>query len=157
METHSQHLHKAPGNKFWHYFFEFFMLFLAVFCGFLVENFREHQIEKERGVQYIESFYEDLKSDTFKLSGIIAFDDIKLSGLKNIDVCFDGITENFKETSCLEELIFYSRWNITFQLTDKTIRQLANAGGYRLLMKEDADSIMNYESKFKAVNVPITR
>ncbi|MCX6221180.1 MAG: hypothetical protein NTZ69_09330 [Bacteroidia bacterium] len=31
METHAHHLHKVPGNKFWHYFYEFLMLFLAVF------------------------------------------------------------------------------------------------------------------------------
>ena len=38
METHAQELHKAPGRGWKHYFFEFFMLFLAVFCGFLAEN-----------------------------------------------------------------------------------------------------------------------
>ena len=31
------------GRKKWtHYFWEFLMLFLAVFCGFLAENQREH-------------------------------------------------------------------------------------------------------------------
>ena len=40
------------------------MLFLAVFCGFLAENFREHQVEHQREKQYIKSFIEDLKSDT---------------------------------------------------------------------------------------------
>jgi hypothetical protein len=30
METHAHHLHKAPGNKFRHFFFEFLILFLAV-------------------------------------------------------------------------------------------------------------------------------
>ena len=51
METHAHHLHKAPGKNFWHYFFEFFMLFLAVFCGFLVENYREHKVENERATE----------------------------------------------------------------------------------------------------------
>ena len=35
METHAHHLHKAPGKKWTHYFFEFLMLFLAVFLGFI--------------------------------------------------------------------------------------------------------------------------
>jgi hypothetical protein len=35
-ETHAQ------GSKWTHYFWEFLMLFLAVFCGFLAENIREH-------------------------------------------------------------------------------------------------------------------
>jgi hypothetical protein len=64
METHAHHLHKAPGNKFWHYFFEFFMLFLAVFCGFLAENVREHKVENDRAKELAKSFYHELKSDS---------------------------------------------------------------------------------------------
>ena len=40
------------------------MLFLAVFCGFLAENFREHQVEKHRENKYIESMLEDLRKLT---------------------------------------------------------------------------------------------
>ena len=64
METHAHHLHKAPGNGFKHYFFEFLMLFLAVFCGFLTENLREHKIEKDRALELAKSFYQELKSDS---------------------------------------------------------------------------------------------
>ena len=39
METHAHHLHKAPEKNFWHYFYEFLMLFFAVFCGFLPHPF----------------------------------------------------------------------------------------------------------------------
>ena len=68
METHANHLHKAPGKKFWHYFFEFFMLFLAVFCGFLAEYQLEHKIEKNRERQYIISLLEDWKEDMAMMS-----------------------------------------------------------------------------------------
>ena len=43
MEVHA-HTHTAR-KKWTHYFWEFIMLFLAVFCGFLAENQREHIIE----------------------------------------------------------------------------------------------------------------
>jgi len=43
MEVHA-HTHTAR-KKWTHYFWEFLMLFLAVFCGFLAENQREHMIE----------------------------------------------------------------------------------------------------------------
>ena len=46
METHAPHVHHASGKKFSQYFYEFLMLFLAVFFGFLAEYFLEHQIEK---------------------------------------------------------------------------------------------------------------
>src|SRR6266487_1581243 len=58
METHAHHLHHAPGKNFWHYFYEFLMLFLAVFCGFLAENQREHMIEHQKEKEYIKSFAE---------------------------------------------------------------------------------------------------
>src|SRR4030095_4073169 len=61
MEVH-QHTHTAR-KKWTHYFWEFLMLFLAVFCGFLAENLREHFIEQRREKQYVNSFIEDLKSD----------------------------------------------------------------------------------------------
>lgn len=67
METHAHHLHKAPGKNFWHYFFEFLMLFLAVFCGFLAENYREHVVERDKEKQFIETFIDDLKTDTFTI------------------------------------------------------------------------------------------
>ena len=52
METHAHHLHHVPGKKIWHYFYEFLMLFLAVFFGFLAENLREHHVENLRAKEY---------------------------------------------------------------------------------------------------------
>ena len=78
MEVHA-HTHTAR-KKWTHYLWEFLMLFLAVFCGFLAENFREHQIEKDRGKQYIISLYEDLKNDTARLNQLLVYDDDKIAG-----------------------------------------------------------------------------
>ena len=64
MDTHAQHLHKAPGVRVWHYFFEFLMLFLAISLGFFVENMREEYIENKRAKEYAQSLYDDLKIDT---------------------------------------------------------------------------------------------
>ena len=50
MEVHA-HSH-TPGKKWTHYFWEFLMLFLAVFCGFLAENQREHYVEHKRAKDY---------------------------------------------------------------------------------------------------------
>ncbi|MEI7422250.1 MAG: hypothetical protein WCK18_09150 [Prolixibacteraceae bacterium] len=68
METHAHHLHHAPGKKIWHYFFEFLMLFFAVFCGFIAENWREQLQEHRREKEFIHSIVEDLKSDTLHSS-----------------------------------------------------------------------------------------
>ncbi len=62
MEVHA-HTHTAR-KKWTHYFWEFLMLFLAVFCGFLAENFREHKIEHKRARQFAISLVNDLSGDT---------------------------------------------------------------------------------------------
>ncbi|MFI5218610.1 MAG: hypothetical protein ACHQNT_03900 [Bacteroidia bacterium] len=64
METHAHHLHKAPGKKFRHYLYEFLMLFLAVFCGFLAEYQLEHKIERDRANELAKNFYDELKNDS---------------------------------------------------------------------------------------------
>jgi hypothetical protein len=137
------------AKKWSHYFWEFLMLFLAVFCGFLAENFREHRIEKNRAQQYIRSFYEDLKNDTTRLNNLIAFDDEKINALKTMYTCYDTVSQNLKATDCMGLLIKHSRSNRGFVLTDRTLKQLANAGGYRLLDKREADSIIIYENMYK--------
>jgi len=62
MEIHA-HSH-TPRKKWTHYFWEFLMLFLAVFCGFLAEYQLEHKIEKDRAKELAKSFYEELKGDS---------------------------------------------------------------------------------------------
>ncbi len=59
------HAHTHTSRKKWtHYFWEFLMLFLAVFCGFLAEYQLEHKIEKDRANELAKSFYQELKSDS---------------------------------------------------------------------------------------------
>ena len=147
MEVHA-HTHTAR-KKWTHYFWEFLMLFLAVFCGFLAENIREHKIEKNRAKQYIISFYEDLKNDTARINKLISYDDEKIFALRSMYACYDTVFKNVQSTSCMGILIKHSRSNKGFVLTDRTLKQLANAGGYRLLHKADADSIIVYENMYK--------
>src|SRR6188508_662526 len=66
------HHHSHTSRKKWtHYFWEFLMLFLAVFCGFLAEYQLEHIIENQREKAYIRSMVEDLKKDTANFTTII--------------------------------------------------------------------------------------
>ena len=69
MEVH-HHTH-SQGKKWTHYFWEFLMLFLAVFCGFLAEYQLEHKIEKNRERQFINSLVNDIKADTARLNVLI--------------------------------------------------------------------------------------
>ena len=62
MEVHP-HTH-TPRKKWHHYFWEFFMMFLAVFCGFLAENFREYSLEHKRERKLMGSLLLDLDKDS---------------------------------------------------------------------------------------------
>ncbi len=64
MEVHA-HTHTAR-KKWTHYFWEFLMLFLAVFCGFMAENQREHMVEHRRVKQSMKEVVENLKYDTIR-------------------------------------------------------------------------------------------
>jgi len=66
MEVHA-HTH-TPRKKWTHYFWEFLMLFLAVFCGFLAESYREHLVEKKREKEYMKEIVANLKYDSIRCS-----------------------------------------------------------------------------------------
>ena len=149
MEVH-HHAHDpaAPHHKknWKSYFWEFLMLFLAVFCGFLAEYQLEHKIERERGKQYIRSFYEDLTTDTSTFSRLITTYEIKMAAMKGRQECFDSLNRNIKSESCFWTLVFHSTDFPDLIYTDRTLQQLKNAGGLRLLKPVDADSILNYDN-----------
>lgn len=72
MEVHS-HSH-TPRKKWNHYLWEFLMLFLAVFAGFLAENQREHIVEKRRAHQFLESMLVDVRTNTKNLDSLLRQD-----------------------------------------------------------------------------------
>jgi len=155
MEVHA-HTHTLPdpdshrGRKKWtHYFWEFLMLFLAVFCGFLAEYQLEHKIEKEKGYQYIKLFYEDLKTDTANFEKVLVSYKYKLSNLAGMYPCFDKITNNGSSPDCLQNLFNNSDAFPDLVYTDRTLQQLKNAGGIRLLKQPDADSILLYDNMLR--------
>ena len=147
MEVH-HHPHVEKKN-FKEYFLEFVMIFLAVTMGFIAENIREHINESEQGKQYIQSLIEDLESDTTRMNDIIQFDEAKITALNSMYECYDTVSNNLKATSCMGVLIKFSKVNRPFLINDRTIAQLDNAGGFRLLKKEDADSILAYERMYR--------
>ena len=150
MEVHKHPHHVTHKKKWGEYLLEFFMLFLAVFLGFVAENVRETIVEKERSKQYIESFCNDLEKDTATFSKIIANDEKKNEAFQHIFNCYDTIKKNWKATACLVPLVRQSRTNQNVAFSNGTIQQLKNAGGYRLLNHADRDSIIAYDNSIQS-------
>jgi hypothetical protein len=146
MEVHAQELHKAPGHGWKHYLFEFFMLFLAVFCGFLAENQREKMVNHEREKHYIKSLEEDIQRD------------IRESSENNIELNkfmsrLDSITENLSQSynsnpsvNCFHQISIGFGFS-DFIYNDHTMQQLKNAGGMNSITNlQVADSIVSYDA-----------
>jgi hypothetical protein len=148
METHAHHLHNAPGKNFWHFFFEFLMLFIAVFCGFMAENIREHKVEEARGKQYIASLIEDLEADTSNLNAVIKEYDENELKIDTLLMMFGKFTTGYNDTlhRNFSAILRYP----DFIYTDRTMQQLKNSGGMQLIRnKVVTDGIMGYDSKVR--------
>ena len=149
MEVH-HHAHTAR-KKWTHYFWEFLMLFLAVFCGFMAENQREHMIEHRREKEYMRSLIEDLKTDTFNLNNNILLGQVVRTRLENL-ISFlnngspkDSAVQLYKLNNQAGRVV-----NIDFE--DRTSAQLKNGGNMRLIRnKAVADSIRGYWGGIKTM------
>jgi hypothetical protein len=150
MEVH--HHPQVEKKRFKEYFLEFLMIFLAVTMGFFAESLREHISENRMRDQYIQSLAEDLEADTAAMRSIIEFDDAKIAALSQMYQCYDTVLRDLTASSCMGDLIKFSKVNRAFEMNDRTLTQLANAGGFRLLSKQDADSILAYQRAYKKYN-----
>jgi len=146
MEVHA-HSH-TPRKKWTHYFWEFLMLFLAVFCGFLAEYQLEHKIEKDKEKQYIQSLVEDLKNDTLSLANAIIKNIDQIKGKDSFVLLLDKGTWTNEEVAVLYDMHWRHIGYINAPLYSKrTINQLMNAGGLRLIRKKAvSDSITIYST-----------
>ena len=152
MEVHKHPHHVTHKKKWGEYFLEFIMLFLAVFLGFLAENLRERIVEHNTEIEYIHSLVEDLKSDTLQSKKVLIFLDSRIAGVDSLITALSspGIIENSNNA--------YSLWsrNIGFPdfiSNDRTIQQLKNSGGLRLIRnKAVSDSIMMYDQVIRDLN-----
>jgi len=150
MEVHA-HTH-TPRKKWTHYLFEFLMLFLAISAGFLVENLREHYVENKREKVFIKSFIEDLKEDTAKITANMQLRNTKILMMDSLIKLLNGPDPNQDGQSA-----YYWGRKVTrstlFQSNDRTIKQLKNSGGLRLIRNQMAsNTIMIYDQTVDYIN-----
>jgi hypothetical protein len=144
MEVH--HHPNVEKKNFKEYFLEFLMIFLAVTMGFFAESLREHISEKRIEKEYIQSFVSDLKKDTAAFNEVIPLHQTFITGL---DTMLNILSQPPYNDSAIRLLYYLSRrytMSITpMSYTLRTITQLKNAGGLRLITnKQASDSIVSY-------------
>ncbi|HEU5167680.1 MAG TPA: hypothetical protein VFU29_19175 [Chitinophagaceae bacterium] len=143
MEVH-HHAH-TERKKWTHYLWEFIMLFLAVFCGFLAENQREHYIEHQREKQYMRSLLEDLQTDTATITRVHSKALAQVSFLDSLTESGNHIVVNADDINRIYFLQGNTTRFLNIHFEDGTSSQLKNAGGMRLIRKEGvAKAIREY-------------
>jgi hypothetical protein len=153
METHANHLHNAPGTKFGHYFFEFLMLFFAVFAGFLAENWREHMADHDREQQYMESMVSDLTLDTVAFRAGYPLKEQRIAAIDSVYLFFESNPSPKAIPISALRNIKRALWDRLYTRNTGTINQLKNAGGLRLIRKRDVrDSIATYDALWERLD-----
>ena len=146
------HAHSHTARKKWtHYFWEFLMLFLAVFCGFLAEYQLEHIIENQREKKYISSFIEDLRADTAFITGYV---NSKIEKRKDHDSLIWYLNSPNPNQHGQRIYLFARQLTRTLNFfpADGTIKQLKNSGGLRLIKNQEvSDSILAYDQAIERV------
>ncbi len=148
------HHHSHSSRKKWtHYFWEFFMLFLAVFCGFLAENQREHLVEHQREKQYMRSMMEDLMLDTAEFNRyLIVIDRMVPVFLEATELLYN---QQFSDTIIRKMYMTVPLCARFFSLSvqDRTMNQLKSSGSLRLIRnKPVTDSLATYWNGVDVLN-----
>jgi hypothetical protein len=156
------HHHSHHPKKWKEYISEFFMLFMAVFAGFMAESYLEYRAERHKEHDYLVSLVSDLKIDNADID----------RKYKNMQLVFNNthrLSELFYEDNWINEksdsayimsIIIYGT-EITLQYADGTIDQLKNAGGFRLIKsKEITDEVKDYikdQSRLKSQEIDLVK
>ena len=140
------HAHSHTERKKWHhYFWEFLMLFFAVSLGFLVENQREHFVERQRAKIYAANLYEELKKDTAHLNYVIIRNRQTAGRLDTLCLLVKGKN---RQNITSGMLYFYAN-AVTqveyFSSSNTTVEQLKGSGNLRIMGNELAYKISEYD------------
>ncbi|HEX7904787.1 MAG TPA: hypothetical protein VF487_13005, partial [Chitinophagaceae bacterium] len=150
MEVHA-HTH-TPRKKWTHYFWEFLMLFLAVFCGFLAENIREHTIEHKRAKQFALSLVSDIKTDTAALHTAIDFGNKKIKTVDSLIEQLELSKEKWKDTLVYKYQGAAGRVR-PFEHNSGTYEQMKASGSLRYFKQDLTDLLNQYDAQAKKTKV----
>jgi hypothetical protein len=152
MEVH-HHAHTARNN--WkHYLWEFFMLFLAVFCGFLAEIQVEHYVEHKRAKVYAVAMIKNLETDIEELKQVVDHGQIASDYL---DTFLLLVYDNPIEKIPTGKLYWYGLWGgylRGFESNDAAYQQMKNSGSLRYFKNPDLEeAISAYDQLIRSMRV----
>ena len=151
-----QHLDHFPPKKKWYvYFIDFIMLFVAVTLGFLAENVRDQQTDKNREISYLKNVHEDLLVDINRFEFVVSSNNWRLLMLDSLHM------EINKASPDLPSLYYYIRnlaLRTTFESSHLGLDQIKASGGFRLIQNakiiagiQDYERMLNSTMKLEEV------
>lgn len=146
MEVH-HHAHHGQEKRNWKsYFWEFLMLFLAVFCGYLAESYHTHSVNKEIEKRNMELVVDNLKDDVEKFKINIRYHEQKVKILDTL-ISFRNINTETLNSQAFGYLFSKSIYNPVFVSNTAAIDQMKSSGSLRLVKnKKILESIFQYVS-----------
>ena len=145
MEVHHPH-HVTHKKKWTEYLLEFFMLFLAVFLGFVAENIREHAVERNRARQLSRALIVEMQKDS---SQIRLLRDYRNRRLQRLDSFYNMLNQ---PTTNIDRSSFYRiarqvLANRHFSPATGTSNELKNAGYLRYFIHTQLATLLSeYEA-----------
>ncbi len=144
MEVHHHPEVEKKGLK--EYILEGLMIFVAVTMGFFAESLREHINNHDKEIQYMQTFAQDLQTDSVNLC--VTLNQLDTTS-RDIHLLIGLLHSPAAAAANGAKMYFYARIstrNLTFHTDDRTLTQLKNSGGYSLVTNKAAvDSIIAYE------------
>ncbi|HUS01689.1 MAG TPA: hypothetical protein VMY77_08180 [Chitinophagaceae bacterium] len=158
MEVHKHPHHVTHKKKWTEYLLEFFMLFLAVFLGFVAENIREHSVEKKRLRDYMQQMIENIKADTSRCKNALVYN---VNSSKNLDSLRYEINSAVKGNANTNRMYYlYIVRTVTFSsvhFKQGAITQLKSSGNMRLIENKTlTNEILEYYDRW-VVHLMLTR
>ena len=152
MEVHQHAQH--GGKKNWKsYFWEFLMLFLAITLGFLVENQREHYIERIRAKDFSKTLVKDLQNDTVAIHAQIKSTKIYIA---IVDTLL-ALSKNKLEGREASRFCFYTRftyWTSPIIWNRATFEQIKNSGSLRYFKNYPLlEKMMKYQATINNIEM----
>ena len=144
-----QHLdHFSPKKKWYVYLIDFIMLFVAVTLGFLAENLRDQQTDKNREISYLKNVHEDLLVDINRFEFVMSANNWRLLMLDSLHMEINKVSPD------LPSLYYYIRnlaVRTTFESSHLGLDQIKASGGFRLIQNAKIIAgIQDYERRLNS-------
>lgn len=121
------------------------MLFLAVFCGFLAENIREHNVEHRRAREFARSLVKDLNNDTAAITTYSK----SANNYISISDTLIALNKSKLDGPNATKFSFYTRfayWTGGVDWNRTTFEQIKNSGSLRYFNHQLLEKLMKYDA-----------